>query len=149
MLNNYEINNSTLAIVPINAMTSEVVEEDRSFLINKPTTKIIDDSCKYFGSSYDGRHEGTKNLIGVNYKSPIIIEESQEIIFFPTKSPRFDNCFWISLKNIENYTKNQQNSIILFKNGKQITVDISYASLENQILRATRLESILRKRKNI
>ena len=37
----------------------------------------MDDSCKYFGSSYQGRYEGTKNLIGMNYKLPIIIEESR------------------------------------------------------------------------
>ena len=62
--------------------------------------KIIENSCRYFGSSYNGRHIGTKNLTGINYKSPIIIEETKNIIFFPTTSPKQSDCSWISLKYI-------------------------------------------------
>jgi competence protein ComK len=147
MINNYEINNSTLAIIPVGDKVSKIIEEENNFVINKIPTEVVDDSCKFFGSSYLGRFEGTKSLLGVNYKSPIIIEETKEIIFFPTSSPRFNNCFWISLNNIENYSKNEHKTIISFKNGQRIELNISYGSLENQILRATRLESILRKRK--
>lgn len=147
MINNYEINYETLAIIPIDYKKSKIIEKDNILIINKSTTEIVDDSCKYFGSSFIGRQEGTKNLIGVNYKTPIIIEESKEIIFFPTSSPRFDNCFWISLNNLENYTKIDNKTIVNFKNGQVLELNISYGSLENQILRATRLESMLRKRK--
>lgn len=147
-MDKYEINNSTLAIIPISKNCSKVIEEDNNYIINNSTTEIIDHSCKYFGSSYNGRCEGTKNLVGFNYKTPIIIEESKEIIFFPTSSPRFDNCSWISLNNIEKYKKNEKKSSIFFKNGIVVDFEISYSSLENQILRATMLESKLRQRKN-
>lgn len=148
-MDNYEINSSTLAIIPISKKCSKVIEENNNFIINESTTDIIDHSCKFFGSSYNGRCAGTKNLVGFNYKSPIIIEESREIIFFPTSSPRFDNCYWISLNNIEKYSKKENISSIYFKNGINVDLDISYKSLENQILRATMLESKLRQRKNI
>lgn len=148
-MNNYEINNSTLAIIPISKNCSKVIEKENNYIINNSTTKIIDHSCKYFGSSYIGRCEGTKNLVGFNYKSPIIIEESKEIIFFPTSSPRFENCSWISLNNIDRYIKRNNVSSIYFKNGLIIDLEISYSSLENQILRANLLESKLRQRKNI
>jgi len=147
MKENYEINSSTVAIIPIEAQLSEVIELDNTFLVNRSASEIIDDSCKYFGSSFVGRQEGTKNLIGVNYKSPIIIEESLELIFFPTASPRTLECMWISLNHIADYNRNGLSSSINFKNLKKIELEISYGSLENQILRATRLESILRKRK--
>lgn len=149
MLENYEITKNTLAIIPIDSKKSEVIEDDETFVINKNSTKIVDDSCKFFGSSLNGRHEGTKNLIGVNYKAPIIVEETNEMIFFPTNSPRLSECTWISLNNLENYKKNGGKTQICFKNGKTIDIDVSYGSLENQVLRSTRLESILRKRKNI
>lgn len=71
------------------------------------------------------------------------------MIFFPTNSPRLTDCTWISLNNIENYSKNNGKTEIIFKNGKVIEVDVSYGSLENQVLRSTRLESILRKRKGM
>lgn len=148
MIDNYEINSMTLAILPITDGISKIIEEDRVFTVCKTPTQIIDDSCKYFGSSYQGRFEGTKKMIGINYKAPIIVEETKSIIFFPTSSPRFNNCVWISLNHVEKYNKLNNNSSINFKNGQVLNLEISYGSLENQILRATRLESILQKRKN-
>jgi competence protein ComK len=147
MFDSYEINNSTLAIVPINSNTSKVIEENETYLVRKSTTEIIDDSCRFFGSSYLGRHEGTKTLMGINYKSPIIVEESKEIIFFPTSSPRFDNCYWIALDKVKNHQKSNVGTLLKFNNGYEIDINISSSSLENQILRATKLGSILRKRK--
>lgn len=149
MFNQYEINRETIAIIPISESVSKIIEETETFLVNKNSTDIIDDSCKYFGSSYLGRHEGTKRLIGINYKSPIIVEETKEIIFFPTSSPRFNDCYWISLDKIINHYKSDRGSIIKFTNGDQIEINISSLSLENQILRATKLGSVLRKRKEI
>lgn len=147
MLENYEINNSTIAILPITTNESKVIEVDEVFNVKKNATEIINHSCQYFGSSLNGRKEGTKALMGVSYKAPIIIEETTSIIFFPTSSPRFETCSWISLNHVKDYLKNNGNALINFKNGQSIELDISYGSFENQILRATRLESILRHRK--
>jgi len=148
MINNYEINDETLAIIPVDDKISKVFEIDNTILVNKKTTQIIDDSCKYFGSSFIGRHEGTKNLIGINYKSPIVIEETNNIIFFPTSSPRFNNCGWVALNKIKNYKKHNEDSKIIFDNNTELIINISIQSLKNQILRATLLESTLRKRIN-
>ena len=109
---------------------------------------IIDQSCRSFGSSYLGRHEGTKHLTGINYKAPIIIEETQSMIFFPTASPRFSKCAWIALNHVKNHIRFEEKSILYFQCGKNVELDISYGSLENQILRATKLESVLRKKKS-
>lgn len=147
MIENYEINKSTLAIVPINENLSKIYEEEESYVIKKSVSNIINSSCKYFGSSYTGRYEGSKSLLGMSYKLPIIIEETQEIIFFPTSSPRFNNCSWISLKNINNYEKNNDRVIVNFKNGLNLELNLSLFSFENQVFRALRLENILKKRK--
>ena len=147
MIDSYEINLSTLAIIPVNEKTSNVIEEDNVYTINKSTTEIIDHSCKYFGSSYKGRTEGTKNIIGFSYKLPIIIDELREIIFFPTSSPKKE-CCWISLNQISRFENNKVNSIIIFKNNFKLELDISYNTLENQILRANYLETSIRKRRN-
>ena len=146
-MKNYEINEDTLAIIS-NYPNTKIYEGNKSYLIKDNTLNIIKKSCEYFGSSYLGRHEGTKSLIGVSHKSPIIIEESREIIFFPTNSPRIYECAWISLKNLQNYKKGKDNTTIIFNNGHLLNLDISYGSLDNQVLRAARLESVLRLRKN-
>ena len=145
-MNSYEINEDTIALIPYNNMT-KVYEKDDSFLVNKDANKIIEDSCEYFGSSYDGRKKGTTSLTGITHKVPIIIEESKNIIFFPTSSPRLNKCAWISLNHIDKYYKDDIYCIIEFKNQRKLMLNISYGSLDNQILRASRLESVLRSRK--
>ena len=72
---NYEINEGTLAVISLEDSKSRVWEDKKEYVINTKAFDIMDNSCKYFGSSLLGRLEGTKNLIGVNYKSPVIIEE--------------------------------------------------------------------------
>jgi len=147
-MSNYEISSETLAILPIDNFCSKVVEKDSTIIVDKTPMQIIEDSCSFFGSSYGGRAKGTKKLIGVSHKAPIIIEESREIIFFPTRSPRLYECCWVSLNNIHKYNRQESNSIVLFNTGYLLELDMSYGSLDNQILRATRLESVLRTRKN-
>ena len=143
----YEINSSTLAIVPIDDKISKVYEENDEYIVQKSSNSIIKENCEFYGSSYEGRCIGTKSLTGIKTKYPIIIEESRNIIFFPTSSTRTKQSTWIALNKIKNYNKKEYNSQILFKNEEKIDLDISIYSLENQIIRATMLKSKLYERK--
>lgn len=142
----YEINEETLAILSIDDNKSKIIEKDCEYIINLSTNKIMENSCEYFGSSLLGRQKGTKKLVGITHKAPIVVEESRKIIFFPTVSPRLKTCSWISLNNIHEYYKISHGSSIKFNNNKVLNISIPYTILDNQILRATRLESVLRKR---
>ncbi|MBO6195105.1 MAG: competence protein ComK [Bacilli bacterium] len=144
----YEVNCDTLALIPVSENETKIIERDNVFIVNKPVMEIIEDSCEYFGSSYLGRHEGTKKLIGITHKAPIIIEESKNLIYFPTSSPRLMNCIWIGLNNIKTYESNNGKTELLFDNNKKIRLNVSFGSFDNQVLRATKLESVLRKRIN-
>ncbi len=145
-MENYEINDKTVALYAMRDKT-RVYEEDKNFIVEKSASAIMEESCSYFGSSLSGRKKGTERLIGVSYKAPIIVEESQEIIFFPTSSPRMDNCSWLRSSMIEGYYYRNNQLIVEFKNGDKIPLDVSYGVIDNQILRATRLEAVLRYRK--
>lgn len=148
-MDSYEINRNTVALLPLDLFRTRVIEKNNSFIVNMNSMKIVERSCEFFGSSYMGRHEGTKKLIGVSHKSPIIIEESREIIYFPSTSPRLAECSWFALNYIMDYKDSNGKSIVYFENGESLEIDISIGSFDNQYLRATKLESILRKRKNI
>ena len=146
----YEINSSTLIIFPIDNKKCRIVESDLEFFVNKKSTKVIEESCLFFGCSYLGRVEGTKKLINVAVKAPIIVEESKKIIFFPTSSPRLDTCMWISYNNLVKYTKNNDNNTILyFKNNQEIEIDVSYNIIDNKIVRCIKLEKELIRRKKV
>ena len=146
-MNEYEINENTLAVIP-KKQKSVVYENKETFIVNKTANKIMEDSCEYFGSSLEGRQKGTTSLIGISHKAPIIIEESKELIFFPTTSPRLTKCSWISLSNIEKYYRHKNKLIIEFKNHKTVELDVSFGIIDNQYLRATKLGYVLRQRKN-
>lgn len=147
-MKDYEINEETLAIMPDDVWSSMVLEDDFKYEVNKTPLEILDYSCKYFGSSYPGRKDGSKDILNSSYKLPILVEDTRNIIFFPTSSPLDDSCTWISLGNIKDYRKVGKNKTeILFKNNKAMTVDVSYYSFNNQVMRASRLESIIRNRK--
>ncbi len=143
----YEITFDTQVILPIDSGSSRIIEKNETYVLNVTPMQILEHSCEYFGSSLDGRKEGTKKLLGITHKSPIIVEESRKIIFFPTTSPDRDDCIWINLEKINRYYKSsQKKSIIEFKNGDIIEFDVSIGSLTNQILRASRLKYILEER---
>ena len=146
-MDDYEINSTTLAIIPLGINISKVYEEEEEYIINKSSNSIIKENCEFYGSSYEGRCIGTKSLSGIKSKCPIIIEESRNIIFFPTSSTRNKQSSWIALNKIKEISKKNFNSEILFKNNNKLDLDISITSLENQIIRATMLKSKLYERK--
>ena len=101
----YEIDLSTVMLIGIDEFKTKVVTLDSEFIIDIDSKKIIDNSCKFFGSSLNDRINMTKRLVNVSSKSPIIVEESRNIIFFPLKSTR-DKCnIWISFNNLEKFIK--------------------------------------------
>ena len=142
----YEISRGTLAILPNEKGTSLVYEDEERYLIHEKPFNIMDESCKYFGSSYEGRKEGAKSILGAEYKVPIVVEDSSNLILFPTTSPYADDCIWISLKRVNKIDAN--NSKIVFDNNKELIIPCSFRSLENQLSRASRLDLVLRNRKN-
>lgn len=145
----YEISKGTLAILPNEKNSSVVYEDDDRYIIKQTPFEIMEESCKYFGSTYEGRKDGAKEMLGAEYKVPIVIEDSSNLIVFPTTSPLSEDCVWISLKRVEKIEKiDSNNTKIIFDNKTEIIVDSSYRSIENQLSRASRLDLILRNHKN-
>lgn len=143
----YKINPRTLAIIPINRRRSKIYENDNVFIIQQNSQKIIAENCEYFGSSYLGRKKGTTELIGVTHKAPILIEDTNNIIFFPTCSPRHNDCMWLSLNNIDSFQAYDGDALIKFTNNYVLQVNASAKVINNQVLRSTRLESVIQKRR--
>jgi len=149
MINKYEFSRGTLAIVPNDSDTSLVLEDNERYIVQDKPFNIMEESCRYFGSSYEGRKEGSKSILGAEYKVPIVIEDSSNLIAFPTTSPFADDCCWISLKRVDNiYKIDNGNTKIVFDNNEEIIVPCSFRSVENQLSRASRLDLVLKNRKN-
>ncbi len=149
MINKYEFSKGTLAVVPNEAGSSLVYEDDARYIVRETPFEIMEESCKYFGSSYEGRKAGSKEILGAEYKVPIVVEDYNNLVVFPTTSPLSKECAWISLSRVNNiYKIDNNNTKIVFDNNKEIIVPCSFRSLENQLSRASRLDLVLRNRKN-
>lgn len=144
----YEINDSTLAVLPFDGGNTRVIEDDDEYIVNSTPYEVMEHSCKYFGSSFEGRMLGSKDILGSVYKVPVIVEESQKLIFFPTESIQSENVSWISYKNIRNIEKYGKKSKIIFNNGDFLVIDCPYFSIKNQIFRCNMLEAVSNNRKS-
>ena len=143
----YEIDLSTVMLIGLDDYRTKIITLDDEFIVEYDSKKLIDNSCKFFGSSLNDRVNMTKRLINISSKSPIIVEESRKIIFFPLKSIR-DKCnIWISFNNLEKYNKSLDKTIFYFKNKKEVIIDFSYYIIDNQVTRSLMLDYELKKRR--
>ena len=124
-IESYEINKDTCAVLNVNNEISKVIENNQEYFLPKTSFEVMEDSCSYYGSSYDGRLKGTKMILGGNYKLPIIVEETNNIIFFPTNGSSSNKCSWISLNNVSKYEPHGGYTKVTFEGGKSIIIRMS------------------------
>ena len=143
----YEINLSTLMLIGINENSTKIITYDEDFIIDISSKDIINNSCKFFGSNLTDRIKTTNRLVNISSKSPIIIEETRNIIFFPLKSTREKNNIWISFNNLEKYEKEGKNVRLFFKNKRTYLLNFSYYIIDNQVTRSLILDYEINKRR--
>ncbi|WP_010650064.1 competence protein ComK [Oceanobacillus massiliensis] len=136
----HEITPVTMAVIakrnPEGENVTYVIEEDTEYVLDQTPTKIIDEACRFFGSSLKGRQDGTRDICGITHKAPISIDPSSGMYFFPTSSPSNPKCAWIAHSHIDKVSRaNNQQTEIQFKNGSRVVLDISYGSMLNQLQR--------------
>ena len=148
MFLNYEINDETLAVMSFDEDKSRIIESDDDYVVNEIPYSIMENSCKYFGSSFEGRVLGSKDILGSIYKTPIIVEESKDLIFFPTEALSSPNVAWISYKRIKNVEKYGRRTKVIFDNDESVVVNCPYFSIKNQIFRCNMIETISKNRKS-
>ena len=133
----YLISSMTLALIPIGPERTHIIEYEKEFDVSKPFMEIIDYNCKINGSSYKGRCESSKLLIGLSSKLPILLNEKE--IYIPTNSSKNNKCCWISYNNLKDYYKKDKKAVIVFKNNRILLLDITFSIFENQIYKVNKL----------
>ncbi|MFD2760645.1 competence protein ComK [Lentibacillus juripiscarius] len=121
-----------------------VLEEQETFTVRDSPSKIIEDACKFFGSSLKGRQDGTRGICGITHKAPISIDPSCGMYFFPTASPSNPKCSWIAHSHVEQVNKGPyRQTEVIFKNGRTILLDVSFGSMLNQVQRTAQYRYLL------
>ena len=135
---NYIINSETLWLKKNNYVV-EVGETKKLLTIDRSLYKIIDESCKYYGSSLKGRISATKYLTGIVSKVPIIISEKKNFLIFPIFSERNEQGLWFVYNNIVSYRRVNKYVEITFINNEKVIFLISFTIFHNQFLKSSRL----------
>ena len=139
MKEDYIINSETVVMMSVSNSCCRVVEKNDEFLVNLSLEKIIDNSCKYFGSSLEGRKASSKYHLKYDYKLPIIIDETRNILAFPTKSYKTVDNYVIFINNIKDYEKIEDGILLYFYNENTYIIKESYGIFENQYLKSQKL----------
>lgn len=126
-----------------------ILEEEAKYYVKNSPSKLINDACEFFGSSLRGRQEGTRHISGITHKAPIAIDPYSGMYFFPTISPSSPDCSWIAHTHVHRvYEAANQQTKIVFKNGKTITLGVSVGSIINQVNRTAQYRYLLDTRIN-
>ena len=148
----YEMNPFTMAVLSKEksngTFSTVVLEENEEYTVFQTPTKMIDFACKFYGSSLRGRLDGTKDVCNITYKAPIVIEPGSGMYFFPTESPQNKSCSWLAHSYTAdiNPINDGSKTVIKFTNGKIVTIDISYGSMQNQLNRTAQFRYRLNER---
>ncbi|ASF38739.1 MULTISPECIES: competence protein ComK [Halobacillus] len=147
----YEVNPQTMALIAKydqqGQVITHVVEQHGSFEVLKCPSQVVDDSCRYFASSLEGRILGTKQVTSYTHKPPIVISEAMGIYFFPIISPKRKECSWIALKYIQTHKgESDHTTTIQFSNGTSLNLPVSVGMFANQLHRTAHFRFILEDR---
>ena len=84
----YEVTPLTLAVLAKKdghgKVNTVVIEEKGEYIVKDSPTKVMDEACKFFGSSLKGRQDGTRDISKITHKAPIAVDPSSGMYFFLT-----------------------------------------------------------------
>lgn len=136
------INEDTYMIIKKNEIL-EIVDKDKVINQEISFTKYLNESCKYYGSTYRGRKSASIYLTGYKSKVPIIISESKKILIFPLFSSRNIDNIWIVYHNVYSFKKVKNYVEVTFKNQEKVILLVSYNIFKNQYFKTSNLIAIL------
>lgn len=123
-------------------------ENGNKEVLHKNGYELIDEACIYHGSSLKGRSEAINRNLNIKQKSPILISEVLEYMYFPILSYMNENCIWINYNAILKVSKIDGNhSKILFLSGYTYELTYNVRMIRNQMKRCDTYLKLLREHK--
>ncbi|RCW63395.1 competence protein ComK [Saliterribacillus persicus] len=136
-----KLRNGSLFTCEIHAKyQSKIIEVKQEVFIEQTPLEILKHNALINGSSYEGRRESVKYILGFEQKIPIPINIEKNIYLFPTSSPNEMDCIWVSsdaiteIKPVE--VGEEIKTRILFKFGKTLDLKESNYLIRTQWERA-------------
>ncbi|WP_041122139.1 competence protein ComK [Jeotgalibacillus alimentarius] len=144
-MSTYTINTNTMLLEPLleggRLRGTIIYEKDRRpFQIESKPMEIMEHSCLYYFSSYEGRKTSSRFLTSFSHKPPIVIDPISNIYFFSTHSDSNKRNYWIALHHVVSMEKNDDLSnetTITLSGDLTLTLPISRRATHLQYLKAS------------
>lgn len=141
----YHINRKTVALIP--GMSTDydtvVIKENGTKYVSQTALQMIHDTCQRDDwTTYEGRRQSVVDQTNFVKKTPIPASIRNGIYLFPTHSPTHMDNHWIASRHVLSMRKaprkhhsKQPQSVIVFKNGQTLTINVSLHTLHKQMQR--------------
>ncbi|HLR18464.1 MAG TPA: competence protein ComK [Staphylococcus sp.] len=141
MIQQYIIKKGDMVLQPCNLSlgknegTCILKYKEESEIVKNRTHKIIDRSCRFYGSSYVFKKEDTMRITGISSKPPILFTPLFPTYFFPTHSDRKEENTWINIHYVQNIRALKDRKCkVTFVDHQVIVANISAHSMQHQYL---------------
>lgn len=141
MIQPYIIKKGDMVLQPCNLATGQyegsylLRYKADSQIIKERVAKIIDRSCRFYGSSYVFKKEDTMRITGISSKPPILFTPLFPTYFFPTHSDRKADNTWINIHYVHNIRPLKEGKCkVTFVDNQSIVANISAHSMHHQYL---------------
>ena len=146
VIDSYHISFNTYLIVPTKhgeKLYSHVFDKHGEYVVERKPLYIVRNSCTVLGGNYNNSKRMAKCFFGKEkHKLPIVVTHDFGIptVFFPLLSPSSPNNIWIGLHAIINIRRVNDLTEITLRDGKELVLQINYASFCSQYVCATMLQ---------
>ncbi len=132
------ITRATEAIIPVynefGHLHSVIYESMEKHFITMTPKKLIEENCRFYFSTFEGRMEAARELLNITQMVPICISERTKIYLFPTCSPRNEECMWLNPVHIKGiYPLLADQSEVILTGGEKITIPMHKEPLQARI----------------
>ncbi|WP_166805837.1 competence protein ComK [Jeotgalibacillus sp. R-1-5s-1] len=139
----YTINAATMMLSPVikeGALTGTVVYEKGSppFEVDQTPISIIEHSCLYYFSTYEGRKTSSRILTQISHKPPIVIDPVTSVYFFSTHADSNPSNHWISLTHViaVGSSNSSAEALVTLSGNVEIKLPLSRNAMHQQYLKA-------------
>jgi len=117
-----------------------VVDQTETYK-EKGLIQYLNELCIQELTTFTGRIQATKQLCNIQSNIPLFINES--LLFFPTKSNRNPDVYYINYHRIIGVQKVQNHCKICFDDFTELAVNCTYQKIQNQIRKVQKVLTIL------
>lgn len=130
------ITESTMAIIPHYTNTghlhSTLLETFGEIQIEESTYCVLNESCVYYGGSFDGSLKSARSILKGQKNLPIMVSIPLKYCMIPLGSPMKKDTAWVAYHHIKDIVSNGPSSTIIFHNQVKLEVTISKSVLERR-----------------